>query len=251
MNKEIKNIFETYSLISKNKKFISEVLVTPSEVNYSRLKFASRTKNEVAASSTELFGGDSVKIPKAGAHAGQSGWPSSNAWDIPAAIGTPVYAIATGTAITFTDYGTKIINTNGKRLYGQSFTVDSDGGLPDVYYTHLQGSPITKGKKIECGEFLGYVMDMPGSSYDHVHIGVESGHDIREFLNDDGSLKCSGSSGVTSKSSDTSDTSSDEAKPDTDTTIKLPDGVSIFDALGKIMTAGLTEEQERFKRLIK
>ena len=68
MNKEIKNIFETYSLISKNKKFISEVLVTPSEVNYSRLKFASRTKNDSInkAASTELFGGDSVKIPKAG-----------------------------------------------------------------------------------------------------------------------------------------------------------------------------------------
>jgi peptidoglycan hydrolase-like protein with peptidoglycan-binding domain len=33
-------------------------------------------------------------------------------------------------------------------------------------------------------------MDFPGNSYDHVHIGVETGHNIREFLNDDGSLKC-------------------------------------------------------------
>ena len=153
--------------------------------------------NEVSASSTELFGGDSVKIPKAGSHAGQSGWASGNAWDIPAAIGTPVYAIAPGTAITFTDYGAKIINTGGKRLYGQSFTVDSDGGLPDVYYTHLQGSPITKGKKIECGEFLGYVMDMPGSSYDHVHIGVKTGHEIKELLDYDGKIKCSrGETGI-------------------------------------------------------
>lgn len=146
---------------------------------------------EVAASSTELFGGDDVKIPRAGAHAGQSGWQSSNAWDVPAAIGTPVYALADGTAITFSDYGRNIIKTQGKKLYGQSFTVKSDGGLPDVYYTHLEGSPISKGSKIQCGQFLGYVMDMPNSSYDHVHIGVSKG-DISQFLTADGKLKCGG-----------------------------------------------------------
>jgi len=32
-------------------------------------------------------------------------------------------------------------------------------------------------------------MDFPGSTYDHVHIGVESGN-IRQFLNDDGTIKC-------------------------------------------------------------
>jgi len=36
-------------------------------------------------------------------------------------------------------------------------------------------------------------MDFPGSSYDHLHIGVEKGHNIREFINDDGTLKCGGS----------------------------------------------------------
>lgn len=147
--------------------------------------------SEVSASSTELFGGDSVKIPRAGAHAGQSGWQSSNAWDIKADVGTPVYAIADGTAITFRDYGQSIIKTQGKKLYGQSFTVKSDGNLPDVYYTHLEGSPIQKGTKIQCGQFLGYVMDMPNSSYDHVHIGISSG-DISQFLTSDGKLKCGG-----------------------------------------------------------
>lgn len=146
---------------------------------------------EVAASSTELFGGDNVRIPRAGAHAGQAGWQSSNAWDIKADIGTPVYAIADGTAITFRDYGRSIIKTQGKKLYGQSFTVKSDKGLPDVYYTHLEGSPISKGAKIQCGQFLGYVMDMPNSSYDHVHIGISSG-DISQFLTSDGKLKCGG-----------------------------------------------------------
>lgn len=146
---------------------------------------------EAASSSTGLLGGQSVKIPSAGGHAGQSGWQSSNAWDIPAPIGTPVYAISSGTASSFNDYGRDITSTGGKKLYGQGFTVDSDNGLPDVYYTHLEGSPIQKGSKIQCGQFLGYVMDMPDSNYDHVHIGVESG-DISQFLNPDGTIKCSG-----------------------------------------------------------
>jgi peptidoglycan hydrolase-like protein with peptidoglycan-binding domain len=141
-------------------------------------------------SSNSLLGGSSVTIPKDGSHAGQSGWHSSNAWDIKASIGDPVFALAGGTVQVFSDYGADVIKKGGKKLYGQSFTVDSDGGLPDIYYTHLQGVKVRKGDKIECGQLIGYVMDFPGSSYDHVHIGIESGHNIREFLNDDGSLKC-------------------------------------------------------------
>lgn len=144
---------------------------------------------EASSSSDKLFGGTNVKIPVDGAHAGQSNWASSNAWDIAGKIGTPVYALASGKATTFSDYGRSVIATNGKKLYGQSFTVKSDGGLPSIYYTHLEGSPIRLGSQIDCGDFLGYIMDFPGSSYDHVHIGVESGN-IRQFLNDDGSIKC-------------------------------------------------------------
>ena len=141
-------------------------------------------------SSNSLLGGSNVTIPQDGAHAGQSGWHSSNAWDIKASIGDPVFALAGGTVQTFSDYGANVVKRRGKKLYGQSFTVDSDGGLPDIYYTHLKGVTVGKGDKIQCGQLIGYVMDFPGSSYDHVHIGIESGHNIREFLNDDGSLKC-------------------------------------------------------------
>jgi len=144
--------------------------------------------NEVE--SNYLLGGSNMTIPQDGAHGGQSGWQSSNAWDIKASIGDPVFALVGGTVQTFSDYGEDVIKRGNKKLYGQSFTVDSDGGLPDIYYTHLQGAKVRKGDKIECGQLIGYVMDFPGSSYDHVHIGVESGHNIREFLNDDGSLKC-------------------------------------------------------------
>jgi murein DD-endopeptidase MepM/ murein hydrolase activator NlpD len=145
--------------------------------------------DEASSSSSDLFDGKSVKIPADGAHGGQSGWQSSNAWDIMAPVGTPVYALADGVAQTFSDYGRNVVKTQGKKLYGQSFTVKSDNGLPSIYYTHLEGSPVTKGSKIQCGQLIGYIMDFPNSTADHVHIGVETGN-IRQFLNDDGSIKC-------------------------------------------------------------
>lgn len=197
--KEDNDILKSFELIlSENKTFI----------------------NEVSATSDSIFGGSSVKIPSDGAHKGQSGWQSNNAWDIPTPIGSPVYAVADGVVATFTDYGPTPIRKNGKTLFGAGFTVDSSDGLPDVYYTHLKDCKVKKGDSIKCGQLLGYVMDFPGSSYDHLHIGVESGHNIKEFLNADGTLKCGGriSGDVSEPVQSTSD--SDETTSDT---IKKPE----------------------------
>jgi hypothetical protein len=170
------------------------------EKNISRLfeeiESSKNSINEILSGSDELFGGAPVRIPRDGGHAGQSGWASGNAWDIAGGVGTPVYAIAPGQATTYTDYGDKVIARDGKKLFGQSFTVQSYDGLPSVYYTHLKGSPIRKGSEVSCGEFLGFIMDFPGSSYDHVHIGIESGS-IKQFLNDDGTLKCANGQDIT------------------------------------------------------
>jgi murein DD-endopeptidase MepM/ murein hydrolase activator NlpD len=179
---------------------------------------------EAPNASDELLGGSNVVIPSDGAHAGQSGWQSNNAWDIKGNVGTPVYALADGVAVTFNDYGQNVTKTQGKKLYGQSFTVKSNGGLPGVYYTHLKDSPITKGAEIKCGQFLGYIMDFPNSDFDHVHIGVERGN-IKQFLNADGTIKCAkgqkidggkNSSKITTPNSSLSTTSSsyEETKPD-------------------------------------
>ena len=196
MSRDIKNINKCFDLIlNENKSFV----------------------DEASASSTSLFGGTTVKIPAAGAHGGQSGWQSSNAWDIMAPVGTPVYALADGVAQTFGDYGKDVVKTQGKKLYGQSFTVKSDGGLPDLYYTHLEGSPITKGSKIQCGQFLGYIMDFPNSSSDHVHIGVSSGHKIEEFLNSNGTLKCGGG-GITGKAPENSSSKTSDSLSSTKVT---------------------------------
>lgn len=46
MKKEIDIILSTYSEILKNKDFISEIMVTPSQASYSNIKFAKRTQND-------------------------------------------------------------------------------------------------------------------------------------------------------------------------------------------------------------
>ena len=138
---------------------------------------------------SSILGSNKIKIPKDGAHKGQSGWQSNNAWDIAVPIGTPVYAVNSGTVVTFTNHGPNIIRKNGKKIFGTGFTVKTDNKLPSVFYTHLKDTTISKGSKISCGQLLGYVMDFPGSSYDHLHIGVETGN-IRQFITDDGTLKC-------------------------------------------------------------
>ena len=138
---------------------------------------------------SSILGSNKIKIPKDGAHNGQSGWQSNNAWDIAVPIGTPVYAVNSGTVVTFTNHGTNIKRVGPKKLFGTGFTVKTDNKLPSVYYTHLKNAQVSKVSKIVCGQLLGYVMDFPGSSYDHLHIGVEKGN-IRQFITDDWTLKC-------------------------------------------------------------
>ena len=221
MNKIINNIFESFDIILKENK---------------------SSLNEVSSTSSSLFGGSSVKIPSDGLHKGQRKWPSNNAWDIAAAPNTPVYAIASGKVITMNNYGTDLIETEGKRLYGYGFTVDSTDNLPDVYYTHLTTVSVKQGDNIQCGQFLGYVMKSPKSvNYDHVHIGVETGN-IRKFLNPNGTLKCGGSiTGELSepvKSTDKSDSDNNN-----DNNIETAFIRQLVTPLHGVITKGITEEK--------
>lgn len=217
------------------------------------LKLYDSILKEASSSSSELFGGNNVKIPGDGAHAGQSGWHSSNAWDIAAPVGTPVYALADGVAQTFSDYGKNVIATQGKKLYGQSFTVKSDGGLPSIYYTHLEGSTVTKGAEIKCGQLLGYIMDFPNSSYDHVHIGVETGN-IRQFLNDDGTIKCAKGQKLSGyevgSSPSSSDAAEDAYKYAVSSSKTVKQGPKYAEVVGGIKSAEGLYEQKNFGKNI-
>jgi len=168
---------------------IKKILFIYESINSVKEDFRSKVLNETSTSSNSLFGGKKVSIPRAGAHAGQKGWQSNNAWDIPTPIGTPVYSVTSGVVQTFSDYGPIPKRTHGKTLFGAGFTVKSDSG-PNVYYTHLKNCQVKRGDKISCGQLLGFVMDFPGSSYDHLHIAVSTGHDISEVIDNNGNIKC-------------------------------------------------------------
>ena len=223
MNKIINNIFESFDIILKENK---------------------SSLNEVSSTSSSLFGGSSVKIPADGAHAGQSGWQSNNAWDIPTPIGSPVYAVADGVVATFTDYGPTPIRKHGKTLFGAGFTVNSSNGLPNVYYTHLKDCTISQGSNVKCGQLLGYIMDFPGSDYDHLHIGVETGHNIKEFLNANGTLKCGGSiTGELSEPVKSTDTSDSDNNNDNNNNIETAFIRQLVTPLHGAITKGITEEK--------
>jgi len=153
------------------------------------------------------------------------------------------------------DYGTDVTETEGKRLYGYGFTVDSENNLPDVYYTHLTTVSVKQGDNIKCGQFLGYVMKSPKSvNYDHVHIGVETGHEITEFLNANGSLKCGGGtitgSGSTSLSTSMSGTTTSTPKGNLD--FKTNDATFANNIAGPLVSqlqagAGIKEQTTKGK----
>lgn len=176
----------------KTENLIQEITSIYNSIENRKKELKENLLNERTTASPNLFGNEyRIKIPRDGAHAGQKGWQSYNAWDIPCPIGTPIYAVTPGVLQTFSDYGPNVIKRDGKKLFGAGFTVKSDGGYPDVYYTHLKDCTVRKGDRIQCGQLLGYVMDFPGSSYDHLHIAVEPGHHITDVIDSSGTLKCS------------------------------------------------------------
>lgn len=122
-------------------------------------------------------------------HAGRD-WQSKNAYDIPAPIGTKVYSITSGTVKRVFNSGSQIKKVPGKKIYGTQVSIESEDGNPDIFYTHLKDVKVSKGDKIKCGQLIGSIMDFPGSSYDHVHIGTEFGHDVKSLMDYGGKLKC-------------------------------------------------------------
>jgi len=97
-NGMIEKLFNTYN------NYIDQELSMEQSIKESIIKFL-----QEAPMSSHLTGGANITIPRDGAHAGQSGWHSSNAWDIKASVGDPVFALAGGTVQTFSDYGADVV----------------------------------------------------------------------------------------------------------------------------------------------
>jgi hypothetical protein len=123
-----------------------------------------------------------------GAHKGRGlgNWQSDNAWDIFAKPGTPVYSLSSG-VVQFVVEG----DPNAKSVvYGDRVQVHSTDGSPDFYYTHVE-MVVKRGQPIKVGELIGHIMAHPNMPKmpPHVHIGIDKGAHIKEFVAEDGSLR--------------------------------------------------------------
>ena len=123
-----------------------------------------------------------------GAHRGREfgNWQSDNAWDIFAPAGTPVYSLTAG-KVGFTVVGTP--PTPDSKVYGDRVQVDSAGGMPDIYYTHIKMT-VKRGQVVQVGDLIGHIVGHdtnPGMPI-HVHIGLDQKKHIKDFIAEDGTL---------------------------------------------------------------
>ena len=87
-------------------------------------------------------------------------------------------------------------------------------------------------------------------NYDHVHIGVEAGHTITEFLNANGSLKCGGGTITGSGSTSMSGTTTSTPKGNLD--FKTNDATFVNNVAGPLVSqlqagAGIKEQTNKGK----
>lgn len=115
--------------------------------------------------------GNVIGTPHSGTHT-LGNWQSDNAVDLSAKIGTPIYAVASGTI------GSRIGSLGkGGRFAGLRLTLQTNGNA--FYYAHLSKLSVRAGQRVKAGQLLGYSGEANGVG--HLHIGAEFG-DIRKLL---------------------------------------------------------------------
>ena len=132
------------------------------------------------------WGGTYDTGPTAHGKRGLGNWQSDHAWDVFAPAGTPVYAITDGTVSMVR----LMVQSEKTVVYGDMVQVKSANGQPDVFYTHL-ATGVTKGQPIKAGDYIGAIIKHPTSASmpTHVHIGIDKGRYIRDFVEREGKLK--------------------------------------------------------------
>ena len=105
-------------------------------------------------------------------------WPSDNAWDLKAPIGTSVYSFTNGVV-------SKIFQSRpgSAKIYGTQVSIRGVDGNPDIFYTHIEGVTLKTGDKVKVGDFIGKIQKWPANpSGSHVHIGLPNGKDLGELV---------------------------------------------------------------------
>jgi len=115
----------------------------------------------------------------------QSVWQNNNAWDLGAAAGTPLYAIADGTVSNVGFY------ENGVTVWGYKFTLVSSNN--SFFFTHLDSVTVSAGTSVKKGDLVGYIGQWPSTypsrlqSYPHLHIGLKTGK-LSTYIDNTGKL---------------------------------------------------------------
>ena len=116
-------------------------------------------------------------------------WESSNAYDIMAPDGTPVYSITNGVVVHVKRKLPGLTAIGGKRVYGDSVTIRGVNGDPQIFYTHLENIVVEKNQDVKKGDLIGFVMKGVQGIPSHTHIGVEYGFDVKRYVDLDGKIK--------------------------------------------------------------
>ncbi|NDC23195.1 MAG: M23 family metallopeptidase [Proteobacteria bacterium] len=134
---------------------------------------------------------NAIKIlgnPKQGTHGKSAMWQNSNAWDIQGAKGSAVYALVDGVVtkiqtdphINKSTYETKMKDIGTAKIYGEGITIK---GSPNIFYAHMCIAPgIGKGSIIKKGQIIGYLAHAPACCAPHLHIGIDGGFHLNEFI---------------------------------------------------------------------
>ncbi len=100
-------------------------------------------------------------------NAGLSNWESLNAVDLGVPVGTPVYAMVSGTI------GREIgpLHSSNPRLAGERLHLHTKNN--EYYYAHLSRLVVRAGQRVRAGQLLGYSGSAAGSP--HLHLAVKHG----------------------------------------------------------------------------
>lgn len=114
--------------------------------------------------------GTVIGRPYAGTHR-LGNWQSDRAVDIAVPVGTPVYAVESGTI-------SKVVHhpQDGGRFAGDQVTLT---GRDSFFYTHLSSFVVKAGQKIKRGALIGYSGAANGVA--HLHIGQMLGNPLNSF----------------------------------------------------------------------
>ena len=119
------------------------------------------------------YGKKLIGLPYQGTHTMYGNWESQNAIDVPAPVGTPIYAFASGTI------GSQIgaLNSSDPHLLGLRVHVDAPG--QSAYYAHLSRLTVKAGQHVQKGQLIGYSGSAAGVQ--HLHFAVKNGNPQRYY----------------------------------------------------------------------